>query len=79
MTDNRLSRLVTRVEFLSDQDAQQVIRQLIEREGATHRFIGGTYELRLAGVAGTAASGVAKTLLASWLRAAQRKLAKAGR
>jgi hypothetical protein len=77
---DRLRRLLTYVEFHSVVvGEEEVIGELIESKGATRRFAGGTYVLRVAGVAGTATSGSAKQLLASWERAARRKLAKAVR
>jgi len=48
---------------------------LIADEGARFRFSCGAYELRLAGVAGTATSG-RKAALESWMRAALRRIAK---
>lgn len=45
--------------------------------GERIRFVGGTHEYRLGGVAGTGTQDE-RSAMASWLRAAQRKLAREG-
>lgn len=45
--------------------------------GERIRFVGGSHEYRLAGLAGTATQDE-KAAMASWLRAAHRKLAREG-
>ena len=52
-----------------------ILDMLIADEGARFRFNCGAYELRLAGVAGTATNG-RKAALESWMRAALRRIAK---
>lgn len=48
---------------------------VLSRAGASLRFRNGTHVLRIAGVVGTATTGSDRQLIASWLRAAERKLA----
>lgn len=70
-----LAHLVATVEELQAMNTPQVtLDVLVAMHGARSRFIGGTHELRLGGVAGTCTSGWDKPLIESWLRAARRKL-----
>lgn len=71
-----LSYLVSRVESLQAKSAAPAVTidVLTAMHGARVRYITGTYELRMGGVAGTSTSGGDKELLDSWLRAARRKL-----
>ncbi len=69
-----LAHLVERVEALQEMAPTAAIDLLVITLGARRRFVGGTNELRLGGVAGTCTSGGDKPLIESWLRAAKRKL-----
>ncbi|PTW61399.1 hypothetical protein C8N35_102108 [Breoghania corrubedonensis] len=70
----RLEKLVEDLKRRLDVDpAAEVIGDLVAREGARARFIGGTYELRLSGVAGTCTAG-GSGLLQSWCRNAERRI-----
>lgn len=77
----QLDRLIDRIAAMLDGGAepQIVIDMLVADEGARFRFSSGAYELRLAGVVGTATAG-RKAVLESWMRAALRRIAReAGR
>lgn len=75
-----LPQLVGIVEGLHAKNpAQVVVDVLIATHGARSRFVGGTHELRLGGIAGTCTSGNDKPLIESWLRAARRKLERASK
>ena len=70
----KLEKLVADIQQRVKVDpAETVIGQLVSKEGARTRFIGGTYELRLAGVAGTCTAG-GMGLLHSWLANARRRI-----
>lgn len=70
----RLETLVADIERRMKLDpAESVIGHLVTNEKARSRFVGGTYELRLAGVAGTCTSG-GLGLLQSWCRNASRRI-----
>lgn len=62
----------------SGEVAYLIVSRLKRDEGAAESFTGGAYVLRLAGVAGSCTAGC-DGMLRSWLRAAHRKLEKAGR
>jgi hypothetical protein len=72
-----LRRLVGLIEALEDKgwSAIAIIIDLADSAGARQRFQGGTYELRMAGVAGSCTSG-ARGLIAAWKRAAARRIEK---
>ena len=70
----RLETLVAGLKPRIDvEPAAEVIGDLVAREGARTRYNSGTYELRLAGVAGTCTSG-GNGLLLSWCRNAERRI-----
>lgn len=70
-----LAHLVDVVEGLQAQETPTVVLDiLVAAHGASQRFVGGTNELRLGGVAGTCTSGNDQSLIESWLRAARRKM-----
>lgn len=73
---HRLERLIEDIDRARPSgDAKKIIEDLVEREGARHRYISGTYELRMAGVAATSTIG-GNSLLTAWQRAATRKISK---
>ena len=55
-------------------DPDVIVELLVAEEKAVHRLKNGTYELRLAGIRGSATAG-GDALLRSWLRGAGRTLA----
>ncbi|MEJ0012815.1 MAG: hypothetical protein WDM94_09355 [Bauldia sp.] len=54
-------------------EGEEYAFELLMKAGARLRFANGTNELRIAGVAGTATSGVERELARSWTRAARRR------
>lgn len=58
--------------------ASEIIAELVEYYGASWRTSGHTNVLRCAGVVGTCTSCKGFGLIDSWLRAARRRLEKAG-
>ncbi len=70
----QLVPIVERLQQAHSSAPQVVVDVLTAMHGARVRYIAGTYELRMGGVAGTSTSGSDNGLLGSWLRAARRKL-----
>lgn len=60
----------------SELSADEQLKIFRKYTGAGLNFINGTHVLRYCGVVGTAASGSPSALLASWSRAATKKLKK---
>lgn len=58
-------------------DIDHVVKALEASHGARIRFISGTNELRLLGVAATCTSSAGEELLRAWVRAARRAIEKA--
>ncbi|WP_127142870.1 hypothetical protein [Pelagibacterium montanilacus] len=76
-TASRLAVLLCAAEALQRQGAGDAATQdFASRNGGVARFTGGTYEIRMAGTAGTATMGYASAF-ASWINAANRRLEKA--
>lgn len=75
MSQNLVNSLAL-IKANSELSADEQLEIFRRRTGAGLNFINGTHVLRYCGVVGTASSGSPSQLLASWSRAATKKLKK---
>ena len=68
-----LQLMVAEVEALGSSPDDAEMESVISRHGGRIAFVGGTNQIRMGGVAGTGTSGP-DAAMASWLRAARRRL-----